>query len=190
MIDTNYDATASARMAGIPAVNANVLSEYASEELDLVGIGYMVAATPNDEVNTLACLNLGHSLGFSHVFQLQPVDHSDSERKSASKEFNGRTFGSRGMTNHDFERFVKSGAVIKRTAINDEFSADDFQKLYGDSAMILFRLSAGNTLTVVTPDSGSASSGDQLISLVFEQSDKVVAPMEDTDSSDGPAPLP
>ncbi|MCG8598676.1 MAG: cation:proton antiporter [Verrucomicrobiales bacterium] len=190
MIDTNYSATADARMAGIPAVNANILSEYASEELDLVGIGYLVAATPNDQVNTLACLNLGHSLGISNVFQLHPADHSSSERKSSSTEFNGRDFGSREITNQGLEDFVKSGAVIKRTSINEEFSADDFDEFYGDSALVLFKLSSGNTLSVMTPDSSAPVPGDQLISLVFEQTDKVVAPMEETGESDGPAPLP
>jgi NhaP-type Na+/H+ or K+/H+ antiporter len=190
MIDSNYDVTATARMAGIPAVNANILSEFASEELDLVGIGNMIAATPNDQVNTLACINLGHSLGISHVFQLQPRDSGHSERKSSSTEFNGRQFSSREVTSRELEKFVKSGAVIKRTLINDTFSMDDFTRLYGDSALVLFRLGSGNTLSVVTPDSLPASSGDQLISLVLEDEKKESVPMVEVEGGSGPEKLP
>ncbi|MDF1862552.1 MAG: sodium:proton antiporter [Verrucomicrobiales bacterium] len=189
MIDSNYDVTATARMAGIPAVNANILSEFVSEDLDLVGIGNMIAATPNDQVNTLACINLGHSLGISHVFQLQPRDSEHSERKSSSTEFNGRQFSSRAVTSRELEKFVKSGAIIKQTLIKDTFSMEDFTKLYGDSAMVLFRLGSGNTLSVVTPDSLPASSGDQLISLVVED-EKDSVPMVEAEGGSGPEKLP
>ena len=181
MIDSNYEATRNARMAGIPAVNANILSEYASEEIDLVGIGSMIAATPNDHVNTLACINLGHTLGISHVFQLQPVDHEDSERKSSTTQFNGRHFSNRGVTSQEMEELVEAGAILKKTTINDEFSMKDFTELYGESALVLFRLGAGNTLSVVTPKSSPPVSGDQLISLVFEQGEKIEVPIAEAD---------
>jgi len=54
MLDTNYSNVAAASMAGIPAKRANILSEYVEEELELTGIGQLVAATNNDEVNSLA----------------------------------------------------------------------------------------------------------------------------------------
>ena len=40
-------------MVGIPAECASVLSDYVQEELDLSGIGRVLAVTPNDEVNAL-----------------------------------------------------------------------------------------------------------------------------------------
>ena len=188
MLDSNYEVTSSARMAGLPSVNANVLSEYASEEIDLVGIGNMVASTPNDQVNTLACINLGHSLGASHVFQLQPVDHEKSERQSASAEFNGRLFGNRAISSAEIEEMVEEGAVIKKTTLNEEFSYESFLSMYGEDALVLFRIT-DEVLKVETPRLNDPSKGDVLISLVFDPSEKLVAPTTELDSS-GPEKLP
>jgi len=188
MLDSNYEVTSSARMAGLPSVNANVLSEYASEEIDLVGIGNMVASTPNDQVNTLACINLGHSLGASHVFQLQPVDHEKSERQSASAEFNGRLFGNRAISSAEIEKMVEEGAVIKKTTLNEEFSYESFLSMYGEDALVLFRIT-DEVLKVETPRLNDPSKGDVLISLVFDPSEKLVAPTTELDSS-GPEKLP
>jgi hypothetical protein len=67
---------------------------------------------------------------------------------------------------------------------------DDFTRLYGDSALVLFRLGSGNTLSVVTPDSLPASSGDQLISLVLEDEKKESVPMVEVEGGSGPEKLP
>tara|TARA_R110000850_G_scaffold75381_7_gene164420 strand:- start:104 stop:1900 length:1797 start_codon:yes stop_codon:yes gene_type:complete len=168
MLDSNYQVTADARMSGIPAVNANVLSEFVSEEIDLAGIGNMVAATPNDQVNTLACINLGHTLGISRVFQLKPHDLEDSERNATTTEYNGRLLGNRGVSFSEIDSLERSGAVVKCTAINEEFSFDAFQELYGESALILFRITSSNELIVETPNSGPVIPGERAISLVIE----------------------
>ncbi len=168
MIDSNYGATSRARMAGIAAVNANVLSDYASEEIDMVGIGSVLATTPNDQVNTLACINLGHTLGISNVYQLKPADSDGSERKSSSSEFHGRYFGDRAVSSAEIEALARSGATMKCTTLNSEFTIDDFRSHYGESALILFRIKNGGELLVVGPKSSAFSAGEQLIALVVE----------------------
>lgn len=168
MIDSNYGATSRARMAGVAAVNANVLSDYASEEIDMVGIGSILATTPNDQVNTLACINFGHTLGISNVYQLKPADSEGSERKSSSSEFHGRYFGDRAVTSAEIESLSRSGAIMKCTTLKSEFTIDDFRSHYGESALILFRIKNGGELLVVGPKSSAFSAGEQLIALVVE----------------------
>lgn len=188
MIDTNYKATAAARMAGIPAVNANVLSDYAAEEIDLVGIGSMVAATPNDQVNTLACVSLGHTLGLSNVFQLKAADEDESERKSASTHYNGRVLGDRDLKSVELQRLEKQGAIVKCTTINEEFTFESFREMYGEKTVILFTLSASGELSVMSPDSPKPSKGDQVISIV--NNDQTPVPDEKSPIADGSAELP
>lgn len=168
MIDSNYGATSRARMSGIPTVNANVLSSFAAEEIDLVGIGSVLAVTPNDQVNALACLNLGHTLGISNVYQLKPADSDGSERKSSSAEFHGRVLGSGGPTSAKLEELVEAGAKVKATSLKKEFTIKDFRTRYGDSAVILFRINSSGELTVEGPTSASYVAGDTLIALVKE----------------------
>ncbi|MDF1738745.1 MAG: sodium:proton antiporter [Verrucomicrobiales bacterium] len=190
MMDTNYAATAEARMAGVPAVNANVLSDFAAEELDLVGIGSMVAATGNDQVNTLACVSLGHTLGISHVFQIKPEDVEESERKSSSTEYNGRLIGNRSLTAAEFDKREKSGAVVKRTTLNEAFTLASFEEVYGESATILFRITSSGGLKVVTPESTPPSVGDQLISLVVEPDSENDPVPVNSPALEGPVNLP
>ena len=61
LVDTNFRNVSEARMAGLTAECARILSEHVQEEIDLSGIGRLVALTPNDEVNALAIRELGTS---------------------------------------------------------------------------------------------------------------------------------
>ncbi|MEL6796654.1 MAG: sodium:proton antiporter, partial [Planctomycetota bacterium] len=54
LVDSNYQNTAAAWMDGVPAYNGNILTESAAQQMELTGIGRMIALTPNDQVNTLA----------------------------------------------------------------------------------------------------------------------------------------
>jgi hypothetical protein len=63
LIDTNYANVAAARMDGLPAECASILSEEVREEFDLFGIGRLLAMPPNDEVNALAAREFAHAFG-------------------------------------------------------------------------------------------------------------------------------
>src|SRR5699024_4506214 len=54
VVARNYVTLSGARMAGLPTVTANILSEYAVKDMDLSGIGYFIACTPEDETNATA----------------------------------------------------------------------------------------------------------------------------------------
>jgi NhaP-type Na+/H+ or K+/H+ antiporter len=56
LVDTNYANISAARMAGLPVYYGNALTEGALDNIDLQGIGRMLALTANDEVNSLAAL--------------------------------------------------------------------------------------------------------------------------------------
>jgi NhaP-type Na+/H+ or K+/H+ antiporter len=172
MLDSNYAATQRARMQKVPNIHANVLSDFASESIDMSGIGYLVAATPNDEVNTLACISLSHSLGASNVFQLKPQNQEAPERKSSSVKLTGRILGSREPTYAEIRELYGDGAAVKVSPMTAEF---DYQKLlqhYGESTVCLFTVKSSGELVVVTPDSAPPVEGDQVICLVRDTRDR------------------
>ncbi|MCH5377520.1 MAG: sodium:proton antiporter, partial [Planctomycetes bacterium] len=53
LVDTNFSHVSDARMQDLRSECASVLSEYVQEEVDLCGIGRLLAVTPNEEVNAL-----------------------------------------------------------------------------------------------------------------------------------------
>ena len=73
LIDSNYRNVSLARLEGLTATNGSILSDNAHEDLPLEGIGTLLALTPNDEVNTLACVRFAEIFGRSNVFQLSPA---------------------------------------------------------------------------------------------------------------------
>ncbi len=169
VVDSNYTATSNARMAGIPAVNANVLSEFVTEELDLSGIGRMLAVTNNEQVNSLACIGFAHALGRSNVFQLAPNDLGKSERRLGSDELRGRLLFGGESGNQRLNRLENRGAAVKTTPLTEEFTWEDYLERHGENAIVLFIARADGELKVVSAEPCSGESGDTLVSLVLEE---------------------
>ena len=166
VIDSNYEAVSRARMAGVAAVNASAISDYASEELDLSGMGRFVAVTSNDEVNSLACLRFAHVLGRSNVFQLEPVATRLSERKSSSGELSGRHLFGEGVNSVRLHEWMDAGAEPKSTPITREFTVEAFLKQQGDRGIPMFIIRSTGELVIITGDSMDPKAGDSVVSLI------------------------
>ncbi len=97
LVDTDpYNVTRSTGM-GLSARRMNVLAEEATQNLDLRGLGRMVALTSNDEVNALATGRFARVFGRREVFQLAP-GHRSPGRSSVPEEYLGRIIGIDGLT--------------------------------------------------------------------------------------------
>ena len=70
MVDTSLPNVKSAREAGLPAIEANALSDAIFEEVDFSRVGRMVAITSNSGLNELACHWFEKELGERNVLSL------------------------------------------------------------------------------------------------------------------------
>lgn len=166
LVDTNHDNNRAARMAGLPVSYASIGSEYVQEEIDLGGIGRLMAMTSNDEVNTLASMGFAERFGRAEVYQVAPAA-ATSERTERSAYRRGRLLFSRAVTLDELEERLDAGAVIKKTALTEGFTFDDFRARYGDSALILFRIDETGKLTVASAKVDlTPKPGHKLIALV------------------------
>ena len=167
LVDTNYAHVAAARMAGLPADCCSILSEHVREELDLSGIGRLLAMTSNDEVNALAVREFTHVFGRAQAYQLPPGDVGSGRRASVAGHLQGRLLFAEGLGYDEFVRRVHTGAVVKKTQLTKEFSYDDFQALYGESAVLLFIQNEAKKLEVCTTEkSPSPKPGQTVVALV------------------------
>jgi NhaP-type Na+/H+ or K+/H+ antiporter len=95
LVDTDpYNVTRSVAL-GLPARRLSVLTEEATHELDLRGIGRMLAMTPNDEVNALASSRFARVFGRRETFQLKPA--SRQRDGDLPEEILGRIIGIDGI---------------------------------------------------------------------------------------------
>ncbi len=169
MVDTNPRNNAAARMAGIPVDYASIGSEFVQEEIDLGGIGRLLAMTPNDEVNALAALEFAERFGRAEVYQVAPEEASSGRTERVSASRRGRTLFGEGITIAQLETRFARGSTIKKTLLTEDFTFDDFTARYGNSALVLFRVEDGEHLLVTTADTDSTPKpGQKLIALVDE----------------------
>ncbi len=166
LVDANYAATARARMQGLTAVNASIMSEYVTDELDHSGIGRMLAVTPNDHVNAMACLAFNPVFGHSNVYQLNHIDPGEKARDRLSQELTGRLLFEGTPSFSDLYKRERQGNQVKKTTLTSEFTYDAFRKENGPEALVLFALRSNGVLHIQTPDSPAPSAGDTLIFLV------------------------
>jgi NhaP-type Na+/H+ or K+/H+ antiporter len=171
VVDANWANISAARMAGLPTFYGNILSQYALDEIELGGIGRLLALTSDYEFNSLATLHLTNALGRSGVYQLPAEGEEKGGKKAVSQHLRGRLlFSSSATYDHLTKKFV-SGAAIKITELTTEFDYDAFQAYYGDKAIPLFLIDQNGKLAIFTVENPpKPKPGQKLISLI--ESDK------------------
>ncbi len=169
LLDTNYNNVARAKLDGLSAVRANILSEYVEDELELTGLGQLITTTPNDEVNSLAAHHFIHVFGSENVWQVAPIDDDDHHQTAVASHLRGRIcFPSRPQFNR-LERFAAEGAVIKKTTITEQFTFEHFQKIYGEEHVLLFRVTEDKGLEVAYDKMRTPSPGTTLYAMIRPQ---------------------
>ncbi|HEX6961210.1 MAG TPA: sodium:proton antiporter [Lacipirellula sp.] len=176
LVDTNPRNNAAARMASLPVAYASIGSEFVQEEIDLGGIGRMLAMTPNDEVNTLAVIGLTERFGRAEVYQLKPAEASHEKRDKFPAHKGGRRLFSRALTFAQLEALFDAGAKVKKTVLREDFTYEDYLLRYGNNALILFRVDDAGKLWVASTESQwTPRAGHKLIALVSETGEPAAA---------------
>ncbi|MDP7034224.1 MAG: sodium:proton antiporter [Planctomycetota bacterium] len=167
IVDSNWEHLSEARMAGLPTFYGNILSQYVQEELDLSGIGRLLAMTENDEVNALAVLHYTELFGKSGVYQIQPRGKESHPRSAVSTRYRGRNLFGQDVTLDSLERAFAEGGQIKASPLTEEFDLDAHSAMYGENAVSLFSVRPGRMLSVLDGgDQRFPGSGNTLLSLV------------------------
>ncbi len=167
LVDTDRRNISATRLAGLPAFYASILSDSALDEIELGGIGRLLALTSNDEANSLAALHFIPAFGRSDVYQLPPEGEGENGIDEIPPHLRGRLLFGPHTTFTFFTSSFAAGAEIKKTGITEQFDYDAFRSLYGERAIPLFLVSEGGDLIVFTADNPpTPKPGQSLISLV------------------------
>lgn len=179
LLDTNYSNIASAKLAGLDARRANILSEFAEEEIDFNGIGSLVAGTPNDEVNSIAAQRFIHQFGRANVWQLAPSDRAAHHHAAASSEIRVQNCFTDRPDHRKLQHLTHAGALVKKSHITDIFTFEDFQLTYADtSAIVLFMNDSSKGLRPAPTKIEKVAPDTVLYVLVPEQTEPVTLKAE------------
>ncbi len=176
MIDTNWNAVRQARMDGLEVEHGNILSEFVESDLDLSGIGRLLALTRNDEANSLACQHMEEEFGSSEVYQLPPrtqrvASISPREGGNPAHYQLARLLFDEEATAERLLEWMEHGAVVKKTPLTENFTYADYARQHEDNFIPLMLLrGADSRVTVATVDDElRPQAGFSLISLLLEE---------------------
>lgn len=168
LLDTNYRNVSAAKMLGLEAQCANILSEFAEEGIDLNGIATLVAGTTNDEVNSMAAQRFTHQFGRGGVWQLAPMDRDEHHKKSIAGEIRSQNLFM-GRPDHALlSKIVAEGGQMKKSQLTEKFDFTRFLETYpgaivmflGDSKGLrpasaeLTKVPSGTTVFALIPKAG------------------------------------
>jgi NhaP-type Na+/H+ or K+/H+ antiporter len=164
--DSNPAAVSATRLLGLPTYYGSILGEHALNEIEFRDFGRLLAVTPNDEVNSLACLRFIEIFGRREVYQLPFGAPTEGRREAVSLEQRGRLLFGAGMDySRMIERFGETPAV-KTTHLTKEFDYAAFQALHGESVLPLFLIRASGEVALFTAENPpTPQAGEVLISL-------------------------
>lgn len=171
VVDTNHELVKRARLEGIPATIANVLSEQAVENMDLGGIGRFLGLTANDEVNSLAALQFADLFGRAQVFQFKPQRRVVKD-EAAAGHLRARFLFGDDVTSAVLARRMSAGAIVKTTKLTDESDYNAFRQRYGETALLLFVCDGGRLTVVTTDQEVTPRPGQTLVALVDDTAEK------------------
>ncbi len=168
LVDTNRASVMAARMRGLKAYHGSGTSESVLKDIDMDGIGRLLAMTPNNETNSLAILHFKRIFDSSELYQLVL---GKSPGKSMSDGLHGRFLFGPDCDYWSISRRFARGAVLKKTRLTEEFGYEDFLKKF-PSATPLFLVSDTGEASVFTRTKiPQAVPGQTLISIVDPMAD-------------------
>lgn len=146
--DGSWDNISAARMEGLETYFGNVISEHADQHLELIGVGYLLAISPQRDLNVVACMRYRNEFGHSNVFtMLTSLDTKSDKKHQASLEHRGMTLFSSEMTYAKLAGLLSKKYNVNTTLLTDAFNFEDYLENRPD-ATLMFALDPKNRVHI------------------------------------------
>jgi len=141
LTDSNWENTSFARMEGLITYYGNPISEHAERNLDLVGVGRMLAMSGRGNLDTLASLRFRADFGQKGVFELKTTRENiiDDKHKISTRHRGYQLFGD-DVTHGVLASWLRNGAEIRSTQLSDAFNFEQYMEKYEGLIIPLFAI--------------------------------------------------
>ncbi|MGE0193652.1 MAG: cation:proton antiporter [Planctomycetota bacterium] len=167
LTDTNRSHVRQARLAGLEAWGGNILDEGALDDVDLSGLGYVLALTPNDQVNDLVAQRLRHEFGSSGTYVLarDPLGEGSAPRS-------GRVLFGPEIDHFAISRRMGRQGRVRATRLTEKFDYAAFLAHHGERALPLLAVGPQGQVTIHAVDRPlKPGPGSTVLALVEEPPD-------------------
>lgn len=136
LTDSNWDYISQVRMLGLDHYYGNPISSHADDNLNLIGIGQVVALTPDQHFNIMACMQFVSEFGEDKVHCLQKNKTNGSEKHSVAEEYHGKLLRGGNVSYAQMASLLSQGAEIKHTKLSESFTYQDYLEHHKDNLVI------------------------------------------------------
>ncbi len=174
MTDSNWEYISQVRMMGLDYYYGNPISSHADDNLNMIGIGQVVALTPDQHFNIMACMQFVDEFGEDKVHCLQKVkmNGNGSEKHSVAQEYHGKLLMGGNVSYTQLASLLSRGAEIKHTKLSENFTYQDYLEHHKTNLVIpLFNVEdKGKIQFCDDPDQFAPSSTSTIVSLILPES--------------------
>jgi CPA1 family monovalent cation:H+ antiporter len=168
LVDRNWPNIKTARMEGLSTYFGSPVSEHAEQYLDLVGLGRMLALSPQPAFNALSAIRYRSEFGRDAVYTL-PDSGEVSEKEMIAPAHRGNLLFQQDASYNKLASFIGKGAEVKVTLITEDFSFEAFLNQQDKKIIPLFVLDAKKQLEIFTVrETLHPKPGNQVVSLVLD----------------------
>jgi NhaP-type Na+/H+ or K+/H+ antiporter len=165
LVDNNRENVNAAKMEGLRTHFGNALSENIVDELNLGGMGKLLAMTPNNEVNSLAALHFS-KIFHGEAFQINVGDPPGKRGAAVAKNLRGQIlFGEEYTCDYLRERYEREEVEIRVTRFTEEYDYERWRTENAESVPLFLATKSGKLRVFSLDNKPKPSEGDSLIAL-------------------------
>ncbi|UGB37920.1 cation:proton antiporter [Frateuria soli] len=151
LADDAWDGIRHARMEGLATFFGNPASPHAERNLDLTGLGRLLAMSTHRERNSLACVHYRREFGREKVYRLRNLaPHEATDRAAIAGNLLAPPLFGEEMTHARFAELLADGWRIKSTRLSQTFGWSDFIERNGAQLVLLFGVDEKGNLRVAS----------------------------------------
>lgn len=168
LCSSDWDGIAKARMAGLSVYYGSPLSEDAQRNLDLAGMGRMLAVESSDDFNALVTSWFVDQYGRGKAYALpdgRRVDSADKHQTSALRR--PVTLFAEEASYWVLMRMLSQGGVVRSTTLTEEFGYEQYEASYAGRFIPLFALNPKGYARPFTPEQDWQPEADWTILSLF-----------------------
>ena len=164
-------------MEGLTTFYGNAVSEYADHRLDLVGLGRLLALSPQRELNALAVHRYRREFGDNNIYTLQASTNKEEEGKRETAPPAGHIAFGKDVDFAQLSSLLSLDAEIRETKLSKNFDFDAYYKQYYKKAVPLFAIDVRGRLRIFDAEKDlKAEPGWTILSLIQKQEESMPEP--------------
>jgi len=151
LADDDWNQIRKARMDGLTTFYGNPASTHAERNLDLTGIGRLLAMSTHRERNSLACVHYRQEFGRQKIYRLRNLSpQENTDRAALPGSLLAPPLFDEQMTHGRFAEMLDQGWRVKSTKLSTTFDWPHFIEQYGSHTVLMFGVDERGALQVAS----------------------------------------